>query len=161
MYAGIWDDRHSWLPSDFGGHCIQGQAVAEFSENKEIEVVKVQLAYDDALSGFPGQVASGVDLKNLTISCLRPARNYRLAMMKAFHEECMEDVDEALYAEYMKVVGSYLCLYPYIVQFVSDASLCMPPPGSSTLYALCHEHISCGAFCKLSTDSSMRQALLD
>ena len=76
MYAGIWDDRHSWLPSDFGGHCIQGQAVAEFSENKEIEVVKVQLAYDDALSGFPGQVASGVDLKLSLIHISEPTRPY-------------------------------------------------------------------------------------
>lgn len=68
----------------------------------------VQLAHEDSLSGFPGEVASGVDLRNLTISCLRPARNYRLAMMKAFHEECMEDVDEPLYAEYMKLVRSYI-----------------------------------------------------
>jgi hypothetical protein len=102
--AGIWDDRKSWTPSDFGGHCIQGESITEYNGNKDTEVVVVRLAHGDSLPGFPGETAAGVDLKNLTIPCLRPARNYRLAMMNAFREECMEDIDEPLYAEYMKMV---------------------------------------------------------
>lgn len=109
MYAGIWDDRKSWFVHDFGGHCVFDQNITEYDRDKDIEVVWVDLAHDDSLSGFPATDSSTADLKNLTIPCLRPARNYKLAMMNAFHEECMEGIDEALYAEYMQIVCSCPC----------------------------------------------------
>jgi hypothetical protein len=104
LHAGVWDDSQSWHSNDFGGHCVLDKPADAYSSDKDVEVVSVQLAHDGSLTGFPGEVGSGVDLNNLTISCVRPARNYRLVMMKAFNEECMEDIDEPLFAEYMHAV---------------------------------------------------------
>ena len=49
--------------------------------------------------------------------------------MKAFHEECMEDVDEALYAEYMKVVRSHECTLAGAQFVLMFPSTCPPLDG--------------------------------
>jgi hypothetical protein len=107
--AGIWDDSAAWSPADFGGHCDFSTPRQDFVLDLSVELVTVELAHDAELEGYGDAAGHLASHRNLTIECVRPAKDYRFVMMRAFGEECLEDVDEQLLAEFMQRVCHHTC----------------------------------------------------
>lgn len=96
--AGIWDDRYSATTADFGGHCLLDADIEELERDPSVEVLSVALANDGALEGLT--LESDANPACHSISCVRPATNFRHMLIPSFGEACVEEMDRALYLEY-------------------------------------------------------------
>ena len=98
--SGVWDDRHSNLADDFGGHCTSIAEATAVNHDPSVELLNITLTHDDRLTGF----YNGVQPKT-SILCMRPSQNFRFMMIPPFKAACAEDIDLPLLEEYRQSKG--------------------------------------------------------
>lgn len=94
-HAGVWDERRSNMPDDFGGHCASIAEATAVNHDPSVELLNITLTHDGGLAGFEKDVEPAT-----AILCMRPSENYRYMMIPPFKAACAEDIDKPLLEEH-------------------------------------------------------------